>query len=121
MSHEHDMNVTQMYWQPPLLRLTYVGHPEVDDGGPTVCFVAPQLISGIVRQTLSFGKVAGHTPPEPQEQHPIITVTGVALTTGQVYYITESPDEVATLRDRALGHEPPKPSAPLAVIGTILM
>ena len=117
MAHDHDMSVTQMYWQPPLMALTYVAHPDVDDGWPTKCFVAPQLISGIGRQSLAFSKT---DPQLKGEWHKVCTATAVTLTTNGVYYVKETPEEVAMMRDKALGFEPPtkKPPATVTAIGT---
>lgn len=96
----HDMTVSQMYWQPPLLKLTYVPNPEVDDGQPTTCFVCPQSITAIGRQKTQFFKVE-----EAGARHPPVTCTAVIVSASMVFYVTESPEEIARLRDKAMGHE----------------
>ena len=98
---DHDVTVTQMTWQPALLKLTFAPHPDVDGGEPTPCYVAPQWIIGIGRQALTFGKV-GVTG----ESHPAVTCTAVVISPSMAYYVTETPEQVALMRDRALGHEP---------------
>lgn len=96
---DHDVTVNQMTWQPALLKLTYAAHPDVDNGAPTPCYIAPQWIVGIGRQAMRFCRV-----DDPKESHPAQTCTAVVISSYQIYYVTESPEEVARLRDVALGH-----------------
>ena len=98
---DHDVTVNQMQWQPALLKLTYTPHPDVDDGEPTPCYVCPQWITGISRQAMKFGKVDA-----PSESYPAKTCTAVVISSSIIYYVIETPEQVALMRDRALGHEP---------------
>lgn len=113
MSHDHDMNVTQMHWQPPLVKLTQVANPDHDEGKPTTCFINAQNITQINRAISSFSKInADGTVPsstDKREFHPAQACTVVMVGASQGLQVTESPETVAMLRDRALGHEPPKP------------
>lgn len=100
MSHGHDVTVNQMQWQPALLKLTYVGHPEVDGGEPTPCYICPQWITSINRQRMKFSSIA-----DKDKTYEIDSCTAVVISAYQILYVTETPEQVALLRDRALGHE----------------
>ena len=110
MSHNHDFTAVQMHWQPSLIKLTQIPNPDLDHGNPPPCFVAPQQIVAIHRGLTSFSKTTnGVVPPEGnREFHLAVPVTSVVLGYSLAYMVLESPETVAMLRDKALGHEPPK-------------
>ena len=94
---DHHINTTQMLWKPQLLRLTQVPHPKLDGEVPTACFIDPSMILMIRRTLVTF--------PEKPERFDVCTlvITGV----GSSYlHVMESPEQVATMRDRALGFAP---------------
>lgn len=97
------LDVTSMMWQPALLRLTMIGNPDVEGGKPTPCFLTPQSITMIRRAIAAFPR-----RDDPAQRHPDAPCTEVFFCHGAVH-VLESAEEVAMLRDRALGHEPPKP------------
>lgn len=107
MSHDHDMTVSQMHWQPALIRLTQIANPDCDEGKATPCFVNPQHITQISRGVTSFTKtINGVVPPEGmREYHPAQACTFVVISAGLGLQVVESPEQVALMRDRALGHE----------------
>lgn len=103
------VDITNMMWQPKLIRLTLIANPDIDGGEPTPTFVNPQQISGIRRTASCYAKVSSYGKPADQvEYHPRIACTEVHCCHFTVL-VTETPDEVAKLRDEAFGHEPPKP------------
>ena len=99
------MDVTNMMWQPELLKLTQIGNPDWFDGEPTACYVTPQSITRISRSVAAFPM-----REDPTKRHADIQCTEVFYCHGTLH-VTESPEEVARLRDKALGHELPKPKA----------
>lgn len=101
----NDANITQMFWQPPLISLTAVAHPEVDDGKEGRCFLRADLIVAV--QTAVTANKKFNT----EEFYPRTSCTHILIQGGWTLSVTESPATVAMLRDKALGHEPPKPSA----------
>jgi hypothetical protein len=98
------MDVTNMLWQPALLRLT-CQHPEVNGGKQMAAYIAPQAITVVRRVAVVFG-----SPEDPNRKYPAIDCTEVFYCHG-VLHVLETPEEVARLRDLALGHERPKPKA----------
>lgn len=108
-----DFTATQMYWQPSLIRLTQMPDPEMDEGRPTVCYISPDKILAIHRIRTAFSKAGQNGPQEYREYHPHVVCTCVV--TG--YYnlmVTELPEQIAILRDQAMGHsKPPAPVVPL--------
>lgn len=92
-----EMNVQQMLWKPALIKLTQAPYPDVDGNEPTACYVDPSAIVAVSRLMM---KPKGHdgTDGEPR------CVTFVNICHGH-YYVTETPEQVAMARDRALGHE----------------
>ena len=111
---DHDFTAVQMYWKPALLKLTQAGHVGCDGGVDTVCFIDPQLISSINRQGLKMGFTG-----EPQSD--IGSVTAVAISSVQILYVRETPEDVAAARDKALGHEKvaPPPPVPLREVSSV--
>lgn len=100
------MDVTSMQWRPPLIRLTQIGNPDIDDGQPTPVFVDPNSISKISRTLGAFSRAGSAT-----EVHERVSCTEVHCCHFHLL-VTESPETVAMLRDKALGHEQkPKPVA----------
>ena len=94
------MNVTNMMWRPPLLKLTSYSIPEINNGEPTSVFLEPSGITTIRRVLTSRKK------PGVEESYPDIEVTEVFFCHGSILCM-ETPEQVAMLRDRAFGHEPP--------------
>lgn len=101
VSHDN-MTLTQMYWKPALLQLTQIANPAMDDGTPTPCFVDPQEIVSIARTRSSFAKEG--TLDGVLEYYDRINCTSVSLRSYSLL-VTESPSQVAMMRDAALGHE----------------
>lgn len=98
----HDMNVTQMQWQPEMIRLTFVGHPELDGGAQGPIYVKADAINFIQRAQVQFKKMDGSG-----QMLPGIICTEVHCC-HYILYVTESPPQVAALRDAAFGHTPAK-------------
>ena len=96
-----DMNVTQMMWKPALIRLTQVPYPVIDDGKPTVLFVDPTAIQKVCREMIYFNLPDG-------ERSEGIMATSINCCHFNCS-VMESPETVAMLRDKSLGHEPAKP------------
>lgn len=98
-------SITQMHWKPRLLRLTQIGNPDVDDGHPTSCYIDAQAITRISRVVAAFSMRA-----DPQKRHPDVLCTEVFYCHGAVH-VLETPEQIALMRDRALGHESGKPKS----------
>lgn len=97
--NDHDMNVTNMLWQPAMLPLTSIGHPEIDDGKPTQCFISPDNIAYMYRSKVK------HAPIESADDlHTFSNCTIVVFRVGGHLSVVETPQAIAVLRDRALGH-----------------
>jgi len=96
MTQDISGNMTQMLWQPRLLRLTYVAHPLLNGGKASTCFVAPQHII-LIRLT--------NTKLD-DDPNASFDSTLVVTDCKEFLHVTEAPDIVAMMRDRALGHEP---------------
>lgn len=93
------MNVTNMLWQPAMLALTYAAHPEIDGGIPTQCFVCPDNIAYLYRSKVK------HAPIEaPDGPATFAACTIVVFKIGGHIAVEENPQEIALMRDRALGH-----------------
>ncbi len=99
MSETH--SITQMAWQPPLLKLTLVGNPQVDDGIPLPVFIIPQSICSIHRGIGAHGKFLSN----PTEWLEPFHCTVVKLSNGDQFQVMESPEKVARCRDEAMGHK----------------
>lgn len=101
-----DQNVTAMQWRAPLLRLTCIPNPDVAGGLPTSTYVAPEQISQI-RRVKSGYAVAESLLLRPEERrfHAQVECTEVNCC-HFILLVTESPDEIAMLRDKAFGFEP---------------
>lgn len=95
-------NITQMLWKPKLIRLTQIGNPDVDEGKPTPCFLDPATVTSIVACVAAFA-----TRQDQTKRHPDVYCTAVFYCHGTLH-VLETPEQVAVLRDRALGHEPEK-------------
>ena len=95
----HDMSVMQ--WQPPFLRLNSVPNPDVNSGESSPIFIAPQHITLIDRQCVSYNKSSDRSEYWPPRE-------GTRVVIGPNFYefVTEDPETVALMRDRALGHKP---------------
>lgn len=108
MNGGHDFTAVQMYWQPALIKLTQLPNPEHDGGKPTPCYVAAQQITLISRGLTSFSKTRnGHvTDPALREYFPAQEATFVVINSSVALQVLETPEQVALLRDRALGHKP---------------
>lgn len=95
-----DATVTQMHWQPPLLKLTGVSHPNVDAGVASPLYIAPNQIIGVERKAIqSQDMVTG-------DKYPIVSCTIVTISYSLAYQVSESPEKIALMRDKALGHAP---------------
>ena len=92
-----DLTATQMMWQPPMIKLTQVGWPGVDDGKETPLFVNPAAISRINRVLSWQNNSDGSKSPEK-------AATEIHCC-HYVCHVIESPETVAIMRDKALGHE----------------
>lgn len=104
MANGHgDMTVTQMQWQPPLLRLTHIGLADIDQGRDTICYVNPREITMLRRMDVKDPSSAYASSDATQ---PKIVATVVYLYGGTLVHVRESCDEVALARDRAFGIEP---------------
>ena len=99
--NEHDMSVTNMLWQPAMLALTAIAHPEIDSGVPTQCFVSPDNIAYMYR-----AKVKNVQIERPDDPPTFSLCTIVVFKVGGHISVEESPQAIAVLRDRALGHSP---------------
>ncbi len=95
------MNISSMVWQPALIKLTNAIPPE--EGTPA--YIAPQWITAIERRRAQFSKVENQ-----EEKLPPQTCTYVWISGSMGYWVQEPPAVIAMMRDRALGHEPPKPT-----------
>ncbi len=94
-------DTTVMQWQPALIRLNSAPHPDLDNGKSFPVFIAPQYIVGIEIQKFSYNKA-----DKPEERHPQQIATRVVIGPQHYYFVVESPEIVALMRDRALGHAP---------------
>jgi hypothetical protein len=95
----NSMDVTNMVWQPPLLKLTRVPHPDLV-GQATATFIRPDLVATIQSSWVNLKRIDSE-----KERHPPMMCTCIFLTTGGHLFVMEEPDAVALLRDRALGHQ----------------
>jgi hypothetical protein len=112
---DHEMNVRNMTWRPRLVRLTCIANPDVDEGRPTPTYCDPQDISTIRRTTGGYMTASSYGKPrEEQCFHALVACTEVHCG-HTILFVEESPEEVARLRDKAFGHEPPKPPPPINV------
>lgn len=91
----------------PLLRLTSICYPEINDGKPTQIYLNPSLIMAI-KATLS--EVKGHAG----EHLRFEACTQVLTSTRDAFFVSETPSEVARLRDAACL----KPGRPKPVVGS---
>lgn len=96
---EQNFTATQMVWQPPMLRLTRVQHPDLNGGKPENAYVRPDLIATIQSTWVCLEKMSGGP-----ERHPPVLCSLIALTTGGYIHVSEPPDVIAMQRDRALGY-----------------
>lgn len=97
-------SITNMRWQPPLIRLTQVSIDCVDGGASTTCYVAPDAIYQIHRSRVWSGDKAG------EGQEICCTEVYGAYMKAQVL---ETPEEICRLRDEALGFKPTPPTTAL--------
>lgn len=104
MSGPMDLTSTVMYWKPKLLRLTHVGLADIDGGRETPCYVRPDEITMIRRMHVADPSVAA-------DKRTDIIGTVVWLHGSAYVHVTESVEQVALMRDKALGHEPERPKA----------
>lgn len=103
---EINQNVTSMLWRAPLLRLTCIGNPDVNEGRPTNTFVPPEAIGQIRRMWGAYRtKESLHDVANPPRYHPGVECTEVHCG-HYTLLVTELPETVAMWRDKALGFEP---------------
>lgn len=107
MSTPAEFNTQVMQWQPKLIQLTQLANPDWWDGKPTVAFVDPRLICSIVCTKGGYAK-KGLPADAPLGYHTEVDCTMVRICGSSEIAVLESPEEVARLRDLALGHEPKK-------------
>lgn len=93
------MSVTNMMWQPQLVRLTFIPHPKLSGGKSTSCFIDPRHICVIKRTETTIESLG-------QEQTQYGEATLVMINDRLYLHVEESPETVAMLRDKALGHAP---------------
>lgn len=103
-----EANVTQMFWQPKLIKLTRVTHPEVP--APQEMYVDPQRIMTIEADVIVYSVLE---PPAPLPEnytgrHPKVLATKISIYGGPPVFSAESPTEVDEIRDKALGHAEPE-------------
>ena len=103
MSDPTEVNTQVMNWKPKLIRLTMIGNPDWDGGKPQVCFLDPAVIV-----SLSEGFGAFSTRDDPPKRHPDVRCTAVFFCHGTLH-VLESAEEVARLRDEALGFKASNP------------
>lgn len=82
---------------PLLIRLTMIACPEFGRGQPTAAYINPLAITMIARGMGSFNK-----SEVPNEPHPRVECSIVALHTGQQIMVVETPEIIASLHERAL-------------------
>jgi hypothetical protein len=101
MAHDHSsLTATQMIWQPPLIKLTLMPHKDVDKGKPSACYINPQYITVIQRMAIQHHKLNSDN----KKKWPPVACT--AIQTGAlILYVKETTEQVAKLRDEALGHK----------------
>lgn len=103
------MNIesSTILWKPPLIRLTQVPRADIDGGKPTTLYVQPEWILAIHRQQVR------HSDTEGKPTGDLVDCTVVTVGATINYFVTESPEEVARLRDEAYGFKPlTKPAPP---------
>lgn len=103
----NEMNVTQMYWRPPLIRLTQIARGVVPE---TICFIQPECIEQIVRAEYRLSDMDG----KPTEQTGVGTF--VLTYSRSSLIVTEATETIARLRDEAFGYTE-KRSATMRSIG----
>ena len=100
-----ESNITAMQWRAPLIKLTQIGNPDVDGGQPTATYVSAEAIGQIRRLKGAFvtydSIVEGN-----RNFHPAVECTEIHCC-HYTMLVTESPETVAMLRDKAFGFEPP--------------
>ena len=92
-----NMNAQMMMWRPALIKLTQIGRPEVNNGEPVSLYVDPSAIQRITIEQTVFNLVDG-TKSEP------VVCTSVFCCHFHCA-VLESPEQVALMRDQALGHQ----------------
>ncbi len=107
-----DMNVQNMVWRPTLVKLTQIGSPEWNNGETTTCYVEPSSITHIQRGGGAVGTKANEMDKK--------ECTFVCMCHGTLL-VTETPEEVARLRDAAFGYNPPKPKPFIASHGATVV
>lgn len=101
-----EMNVSQMQWQPKLLKLTLIANPDCLEGKPTPCYVNPQLISQIMCVCGAVNRRFSQDRPPQEQWHPFIDCTLVRCYGLPDLLVLEPAEAVALQRDRAMGHSP---------------
>lgn len=107
MSNPSEFNSRVMQWSPRLILLTSVPNPDWHEGKFMPVYVDPRMIISIVCVKAGFAK-ADLSPNGQQEFHPRVDCTVLRLYGAPEMLVIESADEVAQLRDEALGYEAPK-------------
>ncbi len=105
------MELTNMIWRPAMIRLTQTARPDIDDGGGTPIFIQPEFIVAIHRQSIQ------HRDTDGKPVYDRLCCTVVTLSNGgpMSYFVNESPEEIANLRDGAYGFAPRAPETLSAV------
>lgn len=100
---EVNQNVTAMQWRAPLVRLTCIGNPDVNGGEPTTTYVAAEQVGQIRRLKAGYRTYASMSEEGAKPQfHPGVECTEVNCC-HFILLVTETPEMVAALRDRAFG------------------
>ena len=92
-----------MAWRPELIRLTFIPLAGIEHNTP--CWLDPQAIMGIRKGWVVCKPVEGQNQPSGR------VATCVMLYSGPDMHVEEEPDEIARLRNKAFGFEPPKPKS----------
>lgn len=96
--NDQRIDVTNMMWQPEMIRLTQIGNPEIDNGKSQPMYIDPSTIK-CVRSTMGAFRKAGT-----DQWHESVPCTEVNCC-HFVAMVVESPEQVAMLRNAALGYQ----------------
>lgn len=111
MSGPMDINSQVMQWRPRLIKLTMIANPEWNNGAPMPCYVDPQEIKQIVAVACSFSITGAPTG----SFYPRVNCTEVRCFNLPNLPVLETVEEVARLRDEALGYKSVDPLPPATV------
>lgn len=93
--NEQTLTATQMVWQPPLLKLTRVPHPDLP--GEHSTYVRADLI-----MTIQHTWIELETMADPKVKYPPVVCTYMAVQGGIYVHVLEPSDVVAHMRDKAI-------------------